>query len=506
MTILQAMLLGVVQGITEFLPISSSAHLVLIPYWLGWSFDLELEFAFNIFLHVGTLVAVVTYFRNDIKKIVYEVVKGIWLRKPFESDDSKIGWLILIASVPAGAVGLLSTDLFMSMLDNPTVVASLLIVTAISIIFAEVYSSSYRRPLREISWKDSLLIGCFQALAIFPGISRSGITIVGGVFRRLSYKTAARFSFLMSIPVMVGAGLIAVKEVSANEAVLDYWPAIFVGFVSSVCIGLLSIHWLLRYLRNKTMRFFALYCLIVGLLGLLVGCSPAKEVAQKPIVNHIIGVTDVTGDFVKKINNQALYSDKVRVKTYASHRQLMKAISAGGVEAGIVFDVPRDNSLVSYPLAVTSIIVVVHPDVGLDDLSKDSLKSIFVGEADNWIEVGGNDIDIQPIVSEEGDAARLVFQKTVLDNENLSSRSVVIPEDNLVLQYVNNTAGSVGYVWEGMLDQESKQISVNTTEGLERLIYSVSYEEPSGSLRDWLNWIQHRTSQQLPKGYKQLPN
>ena len=117
MTVLQAIALGIIQGITEFLPISSSAHLVLVPHWLGWSFDPQLEFTVDILLHIGTLVAVIIYFRQDVKTILLALLAGIWNRKPFESNKSKIGWLILLATIPAGLVGMGAKEFFLGMID-----------------------------------------------------------------------------------------------------------------------------------------------------------------------------------------------------------------------------------------------------------------------------------------------------------------------------------------------------------------------------------------------------
>ena len=140
MTVLQAISLGIIQGITEFLPISSSAHLVLVPHWLGWSFDTQLEFTVDILLHLGTLVAVITYFWQDIKAIIYSLLVGLWNRKSLEDDNAKLGWLIVIATIPAGVIGVGLKGFYLEMLDNPRGVAALLLVTALVIIASELYS------------------------------------------------------------------------------------------------------------------------------------------------------------------------------------------------------------------------------------------------------------------------------------------------------------------------------------------------------------------------------
>ena len=148
MTVLQAIVLGAIQGITEFLPISSSAHLVLVPHWLGWSFDSQIQFTVDILLHLGTLVAVIAYFRQDIKVIILALLIGLWKRNPLENDNAKLGWLILLATIPAGLIGVTFKEFFVDMLDNPRGVAALLLVTAL-VIICLLYTSPSPRDVEE---------------------------------------------------------------------------------------------------------------------------------------------------------------------------------------------------------------------------------------------------------------------------------------------------------------------------------------------------------------------
>ena len=314
MTVLQAIALGVIQGITEFLPISSSAHLVLVPHWLGWSFDSQIQFTVDILLHLGTLVAVIIYFRQDIKAIMLALLTGLWNRNPLANNKAKLGWLILVATIPAGLIGVIFKGFFLDMLDNPRGVAALLMVTALVIVAAELYAPKVRTSIRDIRWVDALIIGCFQALAILPGISRSGVTIVGGLLRKFTRESAARLSFLMAIPVMLGASLVAGIELLTNHLLWQYWPAILAGFLTALLVGIVSIHWLLRYLQNHSLRPFAWYCVLVGLIGTLIGCSPAPDpIATKEPV-YTVGVTSTTSELVRNLLMKSPYSEDFQIQ------------------------------------------------------------------------------------------------------------------------------------------------------------------------------------------------
>ena len=303
-----------------------------MPHWLGWSFDSQIQFTVDILLHLGTLVAVIAYFRQDIKVIILALLIGLWKRNPLENDNAKLGWLILLATIPAGLIGVTFKEFFVDMLDNPRGVAALLLVTALVIIGAERYSPNVRNRIRDIRWVDALIIGCFQALAILPGISRSGVTIVGGLLRNFTLESAARLSFLMAIPVMLGASLVAGIELLTNHQLWQYWPAILAGFLTALLVGVVSIHWLLRYLQKNSLRPFAWYCVLVGLIGTLIGCSPAPApIATKEPV-YTVGVTSATSDLVSNLLMKSPYSEDIQIQIYSSDRQLIKAVSSGGVE------------------------------------------------------------------------------------------------------------------------------------------------------------------------------
>jgi undecaprenyl-diphosphatase len=269
MTIFQSILLGIVQGLTEFLPISSSAHLVIVPYLFNWEIPAGQAFVFDVLIQVATLIAVFVYFWRDIVEIVKAVVQGLIHKAPFATAPARLGWLLLLATVPAGLFGLVLKDAVESAFGSPRITALFLFVTAGLLVIAERVGKR-NRDLENLNWKDALWVGFFQAASVFPGISRSGATITGGMTRDFQRPPAARFSFLMSIPIMLAAGLLAsvdmIKISNIEASLLVFIP----GFIAAAVTGYLAIRWLLRYLIQHTLYDFAIYCAALGLITLVI--------------------------------------------------------------------------------------------------------------------------------------------------------------------------------------------------------------------------------------------
>lgn len=269
MTVLQSIILGVVQGLTEFIPVSSSAHLVIVPYLLNWQFPADQAFLFNVLVQLASLAAVIVYFWSDLVAIIKAFFRGLVHKKPFEDSQARLGWFLLLATVPAGVIGLLIKDLVEQAFSNPALTACLLFVTAGLLVLAERVGRRLR-DLDDLKWFDVLWIGIFQAAAIFPGISRSGATIAGGMTRDLKRPAAARFAFLMSIPIMLAAGLLASTDLAQMSSARDVLWVFIPGFIASAVIAYLAIRWLIKYLSSHPLYDFAIYCVGLGLLTLLV--------------------------------------------------------------------------------------------------------------------------------------------------------------------------------------------------------------------------------------------
>jgi undecaprenyl-diphosphatase len=270
MSLFQALILGLVQGATEFIPISSSGHLVLLPWLLGWD---EAPLAFDTMVHWGTLVAVVAVFWQDLWRLFVAGLNSLVAladkARPYDRAQASLAWAIVLGSIPAALAGYLLQDFFEDLFGKPAAAAALLIVTAGMLVFSERLSQQ-ERPLSAIGWLDALLIGLAQAFAIMPGISRSGATIAAGLTRGVQREAAARFSFLLSTPVVLGAGLLKLHDLSAAGGLGDLAGALSVGFVVAAISGYVCIRWLLNYLARRPLYLFAAYCFSFGLFNLLV--------------------------------------------------------------------------------------------------------------------------------------------------------------------------------------------------------------------------------------------
>ena len=265
MTLIQSILMGIVQGVTEFLPVSSSGHLVLVPYLLGWDLHSENMFFFFVLVQVASLVGVFAYFLMDILAILKAFVGGILSKTPFEDADSRLGWYIIVATIPAGIIGLILKNAVEAAFSSPVATGVFLCATAALLFIAE-RTGRRERDIEKLSWQDALWIGVFQALAIFPGVSRSGATITGGMLRNLNRPVAAHFAFLMSIPVMLAAGLLTILDLSWSATLSQELPVFAAGFLVSSITSYLAIKWLLNFLKGHSLYPFAVYCFLLGLL------------------------------------------------------------------------------------------------------------------------------------------------------------------------------------------------------------------------------------------------
>lgn len=270
MSLLQAAILGIIQGMTEFIPVSSSGHLVLAPHLLGWDFEKSQVFIFDVLVQWGTLLAVIVYFRTDTFRITSNFTKSLLSGKPFENKDARTGWFLIVATIPVVIIGFLYKDLVEIAFTSAKITGYFLLVTAALLGLAE-YTSKRSRTMDQFTWFDALLIGCFQVLALLPGVSRSGATIAGGMFRGFNSLSAAKFSFLMSIPVMFGAGILAITDLIALQNTNKFLFPLLVGFLSSMISGYVAIRWMIAYLSKRSLYIFAGYCFILGGFTILTG-------------------------------------------------------------------------------------------------------------------------------------------------------------------------------------------------------------------------------------------
>jgi undecaprenyl-diphosphatase len=274
----QAFVLGVVQGLTELLPISSSGHLILVPWIADWTFLEEndrFNQTFDVSLHLGTLIAVGAYFWTDLVRLLRAWIGSV-RRRRIEAPDERIAWLVLVATIPAGVVGLLGEDAIADNLGEPWQILILLAAGALLLFLAD--RSPQTRRMGDLGLGQGVVMGFAQALALAPGVSRSGITITAGRFMRLDRDAAARFSFLLLVPTVLGAVVLkGVGDVLLGDLPTGWQGPFVVGTLAALGAGLLAIDLLLGYVRRHTYGIFVVFRLVVAALVLLAIVSGVRE-------------------------------------------------------------------------------------------------------------------------------------------------------------------------------------------------------------------------------------
>lgn len=279
MTIIQAVILGIVQGLTEFVPISSSAHLIIIPWLFHWD---DPGLAFDVALHLGTLVALLGFFAADWVRLVRAGIASIMERKVGNDSDRRLAWLLIIGTIPGILAGVLAESKIEELFHQPdaphtpeamTAMAIVIALLGVALFVAE-RIARHRRELAQVSLKDTIVIGLAQALAIFPGVSRSGSTITAGLSLGLQREAAARFSFLLAAPIVAGAGFKSLfnvyNELKTGAMAQSELLLFAIGFVAAAISGYLCIKFLLRYLQKNSTDIFVYYRWLLSGLVIIV--------------------------------------------------------------------------------------------------------------------------------------------------------------------------------------------------------------------------------------------
>lgn len=278
MPLFQALILGLVQGLTEFIPVSSSGHLVVVPALLGWD---EPSVAFDTILHLGTLLAVLVFFWREWWRLLttlYRALAGIFSsaqRQKINRGDARLLGLIIIGTIPALIVGYLFQDQIESIFSSLLFVTFFFLITGVLLTVVELFlnwrqsrarTKNIQTERKDLSWGGALLVGIMQALAVLPGLSRSGLTISGGIFSGLNRERAARFSFLLSAPVILAAGALGLLELHKSSLTNNDLVALIIGFAVAAISGWLAIDWLLKFLRRRKLYIFSIYLVVLSLL------------------------------------------------------------------------------------------------------------------------------------------------------------------------------------------------------------------------------------------------
>lgn len=266
MTVIEATLLGIVQGLTEFIPVSSSGHLILARHLFGIQIENGPAFVFDILIQMGTWVAVLVHFRNDLTSIVSAMLAGV---RGKSASQARLGWLLLLATLPAVVVGWLLRKSMSGELSGLLATGLFLIATAALLVVAEFFGQR-KKETKSLNAIDAIWVGTFQVLALFPGVSRSAATLSGSMTRNLTRTDAARFAFLLAVPVMPGAAAVALLDLGQLPEANGLVIPLLVGFIFSAVVGYASIRWLLKYLSTHSLFPFAAYCTLVGLIAIAV--------------------------------------------------------------------------------------------------------------------------------------------------------------------------------------------------------------------------------------------
>jgi len=281
-SILEAIILGVIQGITEFIPISSSAHLIVVPWFFGWEDPSINSLAFDIALHMGTLLAVLWFFYADWVRLIHAAIASIRERRIGADPNRRLAWLLVIGCIPGAIVGALAESQIERLFHEPNQPHQVSAMIAIAVMLAVAGAimlladrlAKHLRGMDKLDLKDAIIIGFAQALAVFPGVSRSGATITAGLALGLERPAAARFSFLLSAPIIAGAGLKSMLDVfqawQAGEMAASDLLLFPVGFAAAAISGYLCIKFLLRYLQHHSIAIFAYYRWALAALIVLV--------------------------------------------------------------------------------------------------------------------------------------------------------------------------------------------------------------------------------------------
>ena len=269
----QALVMGIVQGLTEFLPVSSSGHLVIVPHLLGWTDPFITSLAFSVMLHMGTLVALLAYFRADWLAIVPAGVASIRERSLGDDPNRKLAWLLVLATIPAVIAGPILNDRLEAAVRTAEDVAVALVIGAAILWLADQVGRK-ADGIDRITYRLAFVIGLAQSIALVPGISRAGITISAGLFAGLTREAAARFSFLMATPIIAGAGLFEARNLLSGDAgVAVQAGPLLIGMIAALVAGLAAIHVMLRYLRTRSYTIFVVERLVIAALVLVVFLS-----------------------------------------------------------------------------------------------------------------------------------------------------------------------------------------------------------------------------------------
>jgi undecaprenyl-diphosphatase len=485
MTVIQAILLGIVQGLTEFLPISSSAHLVIVPYLLGWQIPISEAFVFDVLVQLGTLAAVILFFARDLWDIIREWLQGILHRSPFGTFNARLGWFLIIATIPAGLLGITIKSQVEAVFNSPVMTAALLYGTAILLLIAERVGKR-SREMQSMHWVDAVWIGAFQAISIFPGISRSGATISGGMTRNLDRPSAARFSFLMSIPVMLAAGLIGLLDLRKIPGVTSFLPIMAIGFLTAGVVGYFCIRWLLRYVSRRSFYPFIIYCAVFATLVIaysLLNKPPATLATNENPALVRIGVSPELTWMIPLID---LCSKQQPGLNLVAQEEANPA--NGGSDFNFQIDGNTATQKKAIILGMDTIQFIVNKSNPISTFNLESIISLLQGTISSW--PNGTAVNLYAYPPDRELMKSVITFVPLQKGFSPASQIVFHPQD--ILQKIRSDPSGLGFIPASLLDDSVKPLEIASSTDLDQKFrFIVVFDrELSGNEKAWLACIQ----------------
>ncbi len=523
MTFLQSLILGIIQGLTEFLPVSSSAHLVLLPHLLGWQIPEEQIFPFDVFIQVGTLIAVIIYFWKDILQVIKAFISGLVQKKPFEDPDARLGWYLILATLPIGFIGLLIKPIIERTFSRPILSGWFLLGTAVLLIAAEFFSRQTRKE-DDMKWQDALWIGFFQVLALLPGISRSGATISGGMTRHLERPAAARFAFLLSIPAMLGAGIFSLPDLIEVSNLANFLPVLVVGFIAALLVGYLAIHWLLGLVRKHSLVYFAAYCAIVGLAVILFASKPLSTTAASiptttqqgsshaaPLISPASTIEFITVEYGPSL--EWLVPVMASCADVQEGVSILTSIVPGTTSEPANSDLllrwgePDTLNLSTAVIGTDRLVIITHPQNPLESLTLEAARKLFGGQVETWKDLYSTCPDCFSSKPDEtwlnrkpalhfytsGTESQDLLVSAVLNGAPVPlSAGIITPSTKQMVEAVSQTEDAVGFIPQGGVTDAVKAVTISDvdTSSLQYPILVIYETKPEGITSQWLGCLQ----------------
>ena len=504
MTIIQALILGIIQGITEFLPVSSSGHLVIIPFLLGWDLPKEQIFPFDVLIQTGTLIAVIVFYWKDLTQIARSMILGIKNKKPFSEIQARIGWLAILTTIPAGLAGLFLKERIEDAFTYPAAAGALLIVTAGILAVSEKIGKK-SRSITTLNWSDAAVMGIFQAFSIFPGISRSASAISGGLLKNLDRKTAGQFAFLMAVPIMAAAGLLSLVDLIKIPNLTQFLPVMAVGFLTAGIVGFFTIRWLIGYITNHSLLPFAIYCLILGSGTLILSAANPSTPTNYEIKSekdfYRISYSSSVQWMLPIINECGEKIPETTILLNQSDNDIFSASSDIHISYGELSSTPP----YVYQLGEDYLVPTAHQDNPIINLTLNALRDMYQGNistimklteecAECVIETGG-DITLEesfyvwgyPEESFLNEAFQSMVQMDVL-SPSLS----IAPNPSLLQQALSLEARAVGILPQRAISDQLKSIPLidMSNDQASIQILAASHAEPDTALTALLVCLQ----------------